>query len=255
MSKNNDEKLKKSILSRLAFLGFRDQEIHVYLALLTHAEPVGSSKVITGTGLHRQYVYNALEALEKRGLVRHVVTRGRKKFSANSPSKIQNIIQEKQRVADGVVEDLLAFSQRQHEQDFEVYQGKDSFVSHELRLAQEARDGDYLYVVGSSSRRFLEVMGDAMQEFFASVKGHRVTPLEIGAPQDSGWMTEQKRTFPLYDFRVMPGLEPGIVNTVIRPETVSFVSYDPEILCYTITNKTVAQNYKNFFEALWKALS
>ena len=125
MSKNTDE-----IEKRLEDLGLSEKESRVYLALLPHKD-IGSSKLIRATGLHGQFVYDALEKLESRGLARHVVQNGRKKFSANTPDRLMALIEEKRLTAQSVAKELHARFAGKHEQDFEVYQGESAIVAHQ----------------------------------------------------------------------------------------------------------------------------
>ena len=76
MSKNID----KSLINNLEKLGLNHKEALVYIDLLTKQRPVGSSKIVHSTGLHGQFVYDSLYSLEDKGLVKHSVANGRKKF-------------------------------------------------------------------------------------------------------------------------------------------------------------------------------
>ena len=57
---------------------------------------MGSSKIVATTKLHGQFVYNALATLEEKGLVKHSVVNGRKKFQANTPERLSQLIDEKE---------------------------------------------------------------------------------------------------------------------------------------------------------------
>src|SRR3989344_9700595 len=98
MSKNTDE---SAVSAKLEGLGLTEKESRVYLALLP-CRDIGSSKLIRATGLHGQFVYDALGKLEEKGLARHVVQNGRKKFSANTPNRLLSLIEEKRLAANAL---------------------------------------------------------------------------------------------------------------------------------------------------------
>ena len=79
---NASKNLDKDIEYSLERLGLDPKESAVYCALL-RLGTVGTSHLLDATGLHGQYVYQALARLEERGLAAHAIVRGRKKFHAN----------------------------------------------------------------------------------------------------------------------------------------------------------------------------
>src|SRR3989344_1567552 len=120
-----------NLVKRLGTLGLNDKESKVYIALLSR-QNVGTSKLINATGLHGQFVYMALQRLEELGLAKHVIERGRKKFSPNTPKRLLSLVDEKKLVAQSVAEELQSRFSGAHEQDFEIFQGESTFVSHEF---------------------------------------------------------------------------------------------------------------------------
>ena len=97
--------MNKEILENLRKLGLSDKEAVVYTSLLGLGE-VGSSKIIKNAELHGQFVYQALESLEEKGLVQHVIKRGRKKFSAKNPQVLRRLVEQQKTIADEVAAKL-----------------------------------------------------------------------------------------------------------------------------------------------------
>src|SRR3989338_11353117 len=100
-SKIIDQTENKPLIQGLESFGLSEKEAAVYLALLPRRD-VGSSKLVLATGLHKQFVYNALARLEELGLAKHVIQNGRKKFSANRPQRIVSILDEKKLAASAI---------------------------------------------------------------------------------------------------------------------------------------------------------
>src|SRR5262245_8265028 len=132
MTENLDQ---KELLKSLQDFGLSEKEAAVYFALLPRRD-VGSSKIVLATGLHKQFVYNALARLEEMGLAKHVIQNGRKKFSAVTPTRILSLIEEKKLAAQPMVRQLQEYFVGAHEQDFEVLQGTNAFIAHQFAMIE-----------------------------------------------------------------------------------------------------------------------
>lgn len=248
MSKNLD----KNLIKELELLGLHEKEAVVYIDLLKRPNPTGTSKIVISTGLHGQYIYTALESLEQKGLVKHSVINGRKKFEANSPERLSRLVNEKKVIADRLSDELLKISNKSFEQSFEIYQGESSFVNHEIEVANESPKDGFWYVISSRENQFAEIMGDSMKEFTRISKEKNIKIKVIGTEDDSEYFSDASKKFPNYKYKILPGLKKGgATSIVIRNNNVSFESFEPSPLCYTIHNQLVADSYKNVFEALW----
>lgn len=248
MSKNLD----KNIIKELEKLGLNEKESVVYMDLIRRLNPTGTSKIVLSTGLHGQYIYTALESLEQKGLVKHSIINGRKKFEANSPQRLASLVNEKKIIAERVADELSKMSNKSFEQSFEIYQGESSFITHEIEMAKESPQDGFWYVIASRETQFAEIMGESMSEFMAISKQKNIQIRVIGVAEDKKYFEEYSKKFPYYSYKILPGLKKGgATSIVIRNDNVSFESFEPTVLCYTIHNKMVAESYKNVFEVLW----
>src|SRR3989344_303866 len=151
MSKKIDE---KDIVSRLLSFGLTEKEARIYLALLPYRD-IGTSKLVRSTGLHGQYVYNALASLEEKGLARHVLQNGRKKFSANTPTRLVSLIEERRLSVKSLARELQTRYTGGREQDIEIYQGESAFIAHQLDLLERTPEGGTIDVIASESERYM----------------------------------------------------------------------------------------------------
>lgn len=252
MSENTDEVKDRDLLKQLESVGLSEKESRVYLALLPRRD-VGSSKLITATGLHGQFVYDALERLEKLGLAKHVIQNGRKKFSANPPLRLLSIVEEKRLAAQNIARQLQDRYSGKHEQDFEVFQGETAFMMHQFDMLERVEEGQEALAICGPSERFLATLGEGETDEFEELrikKGLRVR--YIGMEPMRERLTEMKKWRQLWDFRIFPGKSTGLVDTDIWPDNITFNIFGDPILSFTITNKAVADGYKEFFESLWR---
>jgi sugar-specific transcriptional regulator TrmB len=249
MSKNTDVS-DQHLLKQLADVGLADKEARVYLALLPRHD-VGSSKLIMATGLHRQFVYDALERLEKLGLAKHVIQNGRKKFSANPPLRLLSIVEEKRLAAQDVARQLQDRYSAKHEQDFEVFQGESAFMAHQYDMMERVAQNSEVQAICGPTERFLFTLGAEADDFESRRIEKGMSVRYIGMEPQREALTEMRKWRKLWEFRIFPGQSTGLVDTDIWPDNITFNIFGDPVLSFTITNKVVADGYREFFESLW----
>ncbi len=245
-----DESSDKFLVKQLESLGLSEKESRVYLALLSKNE-VGSSKLIAATGLHGQFVYGALARLEQLGLVKHVIQNGRKKFSANPPLRLLSIVEEKRLTAQNIARQLQERYSKKHEQDFEVFQGESAFLMHQFDMLERVEQNQEALAICGPSERFLATLGEGETDEFEELrikKGLRVRYIGMEPMRDR--LTEMRKWRKLWEFRIFPGQSTGLVDTDIWPDNITFNIFGDPILSFTISNKAVAEGYREFFESL-----
>lgn len=252
MSNILDKKEIKLVFQNLEKLGLSEKEVKVYLFLLERELEVGTSKIGLVTKLHGQYVYTALEKLEQKGLVKHIVKNGRKKWLANPPSRIDALIEEKKVIANEVRTTLETIFTRKHEQEFEVYQGRQQFVTHEFQMIEEAKRGGSILVIAGKGDKFSEIIGDVNRRpYNAKALEKEITVKYIGTSEQRDYLASVKSRREKFDFRIMPGLNTSSVSTSIHDEAVLFQVYGEPLLVFKIKSKQITDDYRSFFNSLW----
>jgi sugar-specific transcriptional regulator TrmB len=251
MSINIDKNENSEIKANLKSLGLREKEAAVYLALLELGE-VGSSKIVKKTGLHGQFVYSSLDSLEQKGLAQHVVKRGRKKFSAKNPKMLVRLIDQQKRMAEKVAEKINEIILIPTRNEFEVFQGKESYLTHELDLLNQSSDGCELLIIGGAGDKFFENMGDEIKSYEKMRLTKKITVRYIGSADQKEYLEKNKKTRQFFEYRVLPGLFTGMVNTNIWPGAIGLNIFGEPVTNFTISSSVIAGSYRQFFETLWK---
>lgn len=257
MSENIDD---KQLIKSLEKLGLTVKEARVYTALLDMGQ-VGSSKIVRATGLHGQFVYQALASLEEKGLVQHVIRNGRRKFNANPPKRLAILAERQRLAAEEAIHQLEAAIGHGQLQQFEVFQGDESYVAHEFDLLDRAPRGCELLIIGGEEGpesdkpkggAFLKVMGARMDEYERIREQKEVRIRYLGGEKQRmnlAWYRSNRKYF---IYRILPGLFTGLVNTNVWPDTISFNMFGDPVIAFMITNVNLAKSYQQFFETLWR---
>lgn len=250
MSKYFDK--SKEIIEHLEQIGLSNKEARVYLALLPYKD-VGTSFLMRSTNLHGQFVYNALDRLEKFGLVQHVIKNGRKKFTANPPKRILSILDEKRLSAQTIVRQLEEKFAGRHEQDFTIYQDETAFVNRQRELLEITPEDSDMYVIASGTDKYMSILElhGVADEFDHLRKMKRIHVYYIGAESVKERLDKYERERAFWTHRTLPGQALGKMSIEIWPNCVDFVVYGEPVLIFSLNSKDVSDGYREFFNTLW----
>lgn len=244
--------IKKSLIE----LGFTKNEATVYLALLelgiTQAGPL-----VKKTKLHRMLVYNALERFVDDGYASVVRKKNIQLFQATDPSIILDKIQKKQSLAQNLVIDLRKLQQAQPQAvTVRTLIGREGFVTNMKDIVESAshqKDNTMRIIGGAHDTEFYDVIGDWYKKYKVMIEKYGTRKLLVAPSAHSAsfkkYFAKENNT----ELRTLSGGLNTPLYTRITEEMVSFEMYKPEILVIQIRNSTIAKNYLDSFELLWKA--
>lgn len=248
MSKDID----KNLIENLQLLGLTEKESKVYIDLLGKLIPVGSSKIVKTTGLHGQFVYDALYSLEKKGLVKHSVINGRKKFEANSPSRITNLIEEKRLMAEKTVDMLRIIVKKVPEQEFEVYQGEDAYIQHQFDMLENMGDNSEILIIATDwGELFTKKRMDFLEKYEKTRERKNISirfVLNEGLREIALKAKDSRKNT---DYRFLPDHQ-SYSGICVFEESIDFYLMGDPITVFNFKNEKIAQGYRSFFEVLWK---
>jgi hypothetical protein len=237
-----------SFLDSALKAGLSAKAASVYVTLLEAATPLSPKVLIIRTSLHRQYVYDALYELEERKLIS---TQGEKKnikYAATSPDRLLQDI-EKQRLdtLDGV-QSLMKLYDRSPAGFVEVIRGSKAAIESEFKMINEAKKGDFLDIVGGAGMSFVELFEGRIGEWEVLRNEKNIKLRYIGTHNDV--QHNKEVSIIENESRSIPGIG-NIVNVCIRPESVSFNIYEPEIVTVRVRNEAAVASQRALFEVLW----
>lgn len=250
MSKNIDLNIEKGLLS----LGFTGKEIPVYTRLVSDGK-MSAIALSKATGLHRQFVYNALSSLVSKGLVIQVETK-RAKWKAENPRKLITIAEEMEKIATEASHSLMMLMQQESGQEFSITEGSKAFRSRLIDTIKKIPKDTAIFMICGEWQRYFDQAGEFVHAQWDRIRISRNIRLMMIGPDSlklSMNLAAAKRE--LIEYRTMQGLEKNIVNTVIYEDRVDFEIYGTPHLTFSIKNPEVARSQKDFFEALWLANS
>jgi sugar-specific transcriptional regulator TrmB len=249
MSKISDK--NDGISEDLQELGLDKNEAIVYLSLLKLGE-VGASKIVRDTSMHGQTVYDALYNLESKNLVRHNVEKGRKKFLAQSPSILIDLIERKKKVASEIVEKIEQKFSTLDFQDIEILKGQESFISNEFKILKEMPEDSILLVFGGTGDSFIKNLKNQYNEYDFQRNKKNILVKYIGSEKQKEYLTKSKDTRKNFEYKFLSDVFSGVTNIcVFGTIAINIYLYDETVTTITIRNKKIVESYIDFFNSLW----
>jgi sugar-specific transcriptional regulator TrmB len=240
------EKIKKALQE----FGLSEKDSLVYLNLLSFGE-TGISALEREMGVHRQIIYNSLYALELLGLVKHVIVKGRRKFSAQSPRRLQILVDRKQQAALELIQKISDFATPTKEQEFEVFQGESSFIEYQMESLLDAKEGETLSILGSQWNSFYSIMGTRIENYEKLRISKGIKLRFIGSEIQKAVMEEATHKRPLFEYRIIKGLRNGFVDINIWKSAISYNIFGNPVIIFHLKNQDIAKGQQEFFDSLW----
>ncbi|MES2225648.1 MAG: helix-turn-helix domain-containing protein [Patescibacteria group bacterium] len=230
--------------------GLSPKAASVYVVLLEAGTGLAPKNIITRTGLHRQYVYDALRELQDEGLVAALGAGRRIRYQAASPERLSQEAEKKRiDVLDGV-QNLMRLYERSPAGVVEVVRGAKAVIESEFALLREAEEGGFLDVVGGAGMNWVRLFEDRLEEYENLRREKRIKLRYIGDVDDVRHNWEE--SIIENESRIIPNIG-HVVNVNIRPDSVNFNIYEPEILVVRVRNAAAVASQRALFEVLWNA--
>lgn len=245
------------IESILEDIGLTKNEIKIYLALLELGSTT-TGPIIKKTGIHASKVYDGLERLADKGLVSYVIIANTKHFKAVNPDRILDFLEEKKNIINNQEEEIkkvlpILKSKQQlihDETEAEIFRGWKGMETVYKMLRETLKKGDMNYVFGASK-------GENEEQVMIFFTKHLKLLAKKGIKQKIIYNEEARGNIPenlkhpkLFQVRHLQNTTPSEIN--IWSDKVMIVLLTKKPIVILVTNKKVAESFKQYFEVMWK---
>ena len=235
-------------------IGLTPGESKVYLALLK----IGQTKtgpLIKQAKVSSSKVYKILDRLIENGLVGTITQQKTKYFSPMSPKRIIDYIEEKEKTLEKEKQEIkqllpqLEKQQKQEKEKTEIYQGFKAVTNLFKNLLEELKQKEEYFVIGAT---YKEILG--LREFFYKHHNERskkkITLNMIANQEEKGKL--EPTTTKLAKIKYLPKELAPNMEVVIYKETTLIIIWKTNPTGLLIQGKETAENFKQYFNTLWK---
>ena len=220
----------------------------VYVSLLEIGQPLSPKAIIMRTHLHRQYVYDAIHELLDKRLITSVGEGRTIKYIATSPDRIlQDLEKERIQRADNV-QNLIKLYNKSPIGLVEVISGSQAVIEDEFKMLEAAEVGDFFDIIGGAGMRFIEVFDGRVEEYSKLGREKGLKVRYIGSYDDVQYNNDHDHFD--HESRVIDNIK-DIVNVCIRPKSVTFNIYHPEVLTVRVHSESAVASQRALFDILW----
>jgi hypothetical protein len=200
-------------------------------------------------------VYDALHELNTKGLISTVNSGRSTKYIAGSPDILLRDIEKKRVDTLDSVQKLLELYNKTPAGLVEITTGITAVQESEWVTLENMNNGDYLDIIGGAGTSFLDLMGESISSYEKMHKEKNIKFRYITSRGDTDYLTAPTQGLATgREIRYLETINDAI-NICIRPGSVSFNIYDPEIMVLRVKSEAAVISQKALFEILWNVAS
>ncbi|MFH1308151.1 MAG: helix-turn-helix domain-containing protein [archaeon] len=240
------------MIQELQKFGLSEKQAKVYLANLELGEATASDISIK-SNLPRTLVYDLLERLIELGLESYSIKAGKKYFIPSDPKELSRILKEKQQAITEIMPKLEEINKIKgfKRPKVEIYEGPEGMKTVMNKMLNSGAKELFSY---GSSRSSFEVIPYFMENWHRErikkkIKARMIYNNTKTAREKA---RKFKHTLPLAQHKFMPINLESPTATLIYGNKVVLQSWTKEPFAVEIESELMAQNHKEYFEALWK---
>lgn len=229
--------------NKLKAAGLTSNESKLYLALL-ELGPSNAGILSRKTGLHRRVVYDTTEMLIKKGMLGYILENGKRLFQASDPSRILDLIKEKEIEITEAMPDLMSlFTKAKKSEGTFFYKGKNGLKS---IFEDQIKEGKEISIIGASDLAY-----EVLQFYFKWFDKRRVenkikTKIIFNR-------TKKSLNIPMSEIRFLPEKYSSPLAINIYGTKVVIILWSKENpMAILIDNAEMAKGYRKQFEWMWK---
>lgn len=228
-------------------LGLTDNEIKIYLFLLKQglSNPTEISQKL---GLHRGYVYDALERMQEKEVVNSILKNNKKYFQATNPESLIEILKFRLEHFERIVPDLKKISEiAKEETKVELHKGERVYRTLLKDVVATVQKNETIYLIGIDEDVLLnEVEPIYLKQYLNTINSKNIKEKII--IKTGG----KKLKSPNLQYKELDQKYIGKTSQIIYNHKVAIFILGTPYYLIIIENKDVAETYREQFNLLWK---
>jgi len=246
---------KNHYIEILKEIGLSEHESAVYFTMVSLG-PSPVLKIARASEVKRTTIYSVIDSLKEKGLVRMELKGFKSLFVAESPEKLENILENRKNQFKKHLNDFLAiYNKGGGETLIKIYEGLEATKSIYNSLIRDIKPGEDYLVVSSMDKAF-----SFDRAFFTDFQERRAKlPIKvrvlIGDPE-----TEEGKRFKKFEqnynlkSKFLPNGTKLTTNLIITPQRVVIHQFEQPIMAIVIENKSTIKMHQELFEVMWNSM-
>ena len=234
-------------------IGLTETEIKIYLALLSLGA-TSAGRIVEETGVYRKNLYDSLNKLIDKGLVTYVIENKVKFFQPKNPENLINYLEDKKERIDEDKKEINLilpelkerFSSLTPEIESEIYRGTEGIKT----ILKECLNYKEILLIGATGN-----VENRLPYFWSHYNKKREKlrckwKLLLVYEAKDKLITKSK----YYEYKILPKILSGLNVIYIYGDYVANVLWLEKPLAFVIKHKTLANNYRKYFNYIWETI-
>lgn len=231
-------------------LGLTDNEVRIYLLLLKQGM-MNPSEISQKLGLHRGYVYDALERMQEKEVVNSVLKANKKYFQATSPENLIELLRLRLENFEKIIPDLKKIMEvTKEETKVELHKGKRVYRTLLKDIISILKKNEEVLLIGIDENILInEIEPIYLKQYLNTIKTKNIKEkiiIKKGA---------KKLKHKNLQYRELDEKYIGKTAQIIYNNKVAIFILGIPYYLIVIENKEVADTYRKQFELVWKIAS
>ncbi len=244
---------KEDIKEILIDFGLSEHEALVYLSSIMLG-PSTVNKIAKHSGVKRTTVYPVIESLKRKGIM-NIELKGLKNlFVAESPDKLEKIIEQKKDRLNSMIPELSAlYNLKGGESLIKYYEGIEGVKTIYEDIYNSLKPNDE-YLITSDLKKFLNIDREFFTKFIEKRAKLNIRVRTILQNNDVGAFykkNEQNYNFKVKMFESNLDLK---ANVAIIPTKIYITQLIEPYISIIIENKNIVDMHKQYFNIMWDAI-
>lgn len=244
---------RQKLLELLERLGLSEKESLVYLTALEQGETTALN-ISKASGVKRSTVYTVIDDLKKRGIMAEVFKGFKKKFVAESPRNLQQILEDNREMLEDHMQELLnlyAFPTAKNK--LKSVEGAEGIRYALDLMLSDIEVGDY-YLVMANFETLHELLPKFLPKFLERRAKYNIKIRSIAQDGPKGNAYKQNQKFYNDTVKIFPKNIKFSANVVLTPHRVILPQLKPYTGALIIENKQVVATMLQLFEIVWASI-
>lgn len=225
-------------------IGLTENEATIYLLLIERG-PLMAGSISKYAQINRTTVYDTIERLIEKSLVKYTISANRKVFSAVHPDILLSEIRQKEEKIKEILPELSKqFDNSNKGEQSNIYKGRKG-----IRTILNDILNHKSYVAFGSSGKFIEIMKHDFESFQRKKKEKKIKARVILSA--SSRQSEQI-SISYSKFRYINDKFSAPTTTFVYGDNTTTIVWCNVPIATVINSKEVSQSFKGYFELLWK---
>ena len=231
---------------QLRELGLTDNEVRIYLLLLKQGM-MNPSEISQKLGLHRGYVYDALERMQEKEVVSTILKDSKKYFQAITPENLVELLRMRLENFQSIVPGLMkVIGAKKEETKVELHKGRRVYRTLLKDMASILKKNEEAYLIGIDEDILLkEVEPIYLRQYLNMIKSKNIKE-KIIIKKGSKKIKNKNLQYRELDEQYI-----GKTSQIIYNNKVALFILGTPYYLIIIENKETAETYKKQFDLLW----